>query len=226
MHRPLRGDRTPARLRVSRRRSTPPTGGLLSIDPAMPRGLTFPWRSRSYESVNASCPVVSTQGLHLASIEREGMSRSAGFHPSTPLDDTGVRPALEHAIYATAFLRLRRRNEPDASWRASMSRTAKWRGGPRQMERDVPGGRSAARTASRHLSRIASRRRRAVSLPRRNGTPGVDGSLAERLQRDLARLALRCARIVGASGAQPRALVCRAEYAGRDQRRGAEVVVL
>ena len=39
--------------------SQPPTGGLMSIDP-LTGGLdfSFPWRSRSYESVNASCPVV------------------------------------------------------------------------------------------------------------------------------------------------------------------------
>ena len=39
--------------------SSPPTGGLMSIDPANGRvDFSFPWRSRSYESVNASCPVV------------------------------------------------------------------------------------------------------------------------------------------------------------------------
>ena len=39
--------------------SNPPTGGLLCIDPANGHvDFTVPFRSRSYESVNASCPVV------------------------------------------------------------------------------------------------------------------------------------------------------------------------
>ena len=39
--------------------SRPPTGGLLAIDPATgAKDLRFYWRSKSYESVNASCPVV------------------------------------------------------------------------------------------------------------------------------------------------------------------------
>ena len=39
--------------------SRPPTGGLLSIDPASGKiDFEFPWRSRAFESVNASCPVV------------------------------------------------------------------------------------------------------------------------------------------------------------------------
>ena len=39
--------------------SRPPTGGLLLIDPSNGKlELEFPWRSRKYESVNASCPLV------------------------------------------------------------------------------------------------------------------------------------------------------------------------
>lgn len=39
--------------------SDPPTGGLLCLDPATGAiDFEFPWRSKSYESVNASCPVV------------------------------------------------------------------------------------------------------------------------------------------------------------------------
>jgi len=39
--------------------SDPPTGGLMCVDPANGTvNFSFPWRSRSYESVNASCPVV------------------------------------------------------------------------------------------------------------------------------------------------------------------------
>ncbi|MEE3285816.1 MAG: PQQ-binding-like beta-propeller repeat protein [Planctomycetota bacterium] len=39
--------------------SRPSTGGLMLIDPSNGKlGLEFPWRSRKYESVNASCPLV------------------------------------------------------------------------------------------------------------------------------------------------------------------------
>jgi len=39
--------------------STPPTGGLMLIDPSTGKlEVEFPWRSRKYESVNASCPLV------------------------------------------------------------------------------------------------------------------------------------------------------------------------
>ena len=39
--------------------STPPTGGLMSIDQAIGRvDFSFPWLSRTVESVNASCPVI------------------------------------------------------------------------------------------------------------------------------------------------------------------------
>ena len=41
-------------------RSRPPTGGLLCIDPIDGRiDFRFPWRSTSFESVNAACPVVA-----------------------------------------------------------------------------------------------------------------------------------------------------------------------
>lgn len=39
--------------------SRPPTGGLLAVDPVSGRiTLRFPWRSKSYESVNAATPVI------------------------------------------------------------------------------------------------------------------------------------------------------------------------
>jgi outer membrane protein assembly factor BamB len=53
--------------------STPPAGGLMSIDPAT--GLidfTFPWRSRTFESVNASCPVVFDNKVFISASYRTG----------------------------------------------------------------------------------------------------------------------------------------------------------
>ena len=53
--------------------SAPPTGGLMSIDPATGRvDFTFPWRSRSFESVNASCPVVFDNKVFISASYRRG----------------------------------------------------------------------------------------------------------------------------------------------------------
>lgn len=53
--------------------SRPPTGGLLSINP-LDGGLDFrfPWRSRSFESVNASCPVVTGNRVLVSATYRTG----------------------------------------------------------------------------------------------------------------------------------------------------------
>jgi outer membrane protein assembly factor BamB len=53
--------------------SSPPTGGLMSIDPATGSvDFAFPWRSRSYESVNASCPVVFDNKVFVSASYRTG----------------------------------------------------------------------------------------------------------------------------------------------------------
>ena len=53
--------------------SAPPTGGLMSIDPATGRvDFTFPWRSRGFESVNASCPVVFDNKVFISASYRRG----------------------------------------------------------------------------------------------------------------------------------------------------------
>ena len=53
--------------------SNPPTGGLMSIDPATGKtDFVFPWRSRSYESVNASCPVVFDNKVFISASYRTG----------------------------------------------------------------------------------------------------------------------------------------------------------
>src|SRR5688572_15956783 len=54
----------------------------------------------------------------------------------------------------------------------------------------------------------------------------MDGSDAERLQGNLARVAFRSARIVGAAGAEPRVAVRRAEHQRRRERSRAAAVVL
>ncbi len=53
--------------------SRPPAGGLLSIDPSNGEvDFTFPFRSRTYESVNASCPVVFDNHVFVSASYRTG----------------------------------------------------------------------------------------------------------------------------------------------------------
>ena len=53
--------------------SSPPTGGLMCIDPATGAvDFAFPWRSKTYESVNASCPVVFDNTVFISSSYRTG----------------------------------------------------------------------------------------------------------------------------------------------------------
>jgi outer membrane protein assembly factor BamB len=100
--------------------SEPPTGGLLSIDPANGRvDFSFPWRSRSYESVNAACPVVFGNKVFISASYRAGgalvevqpdfthrvlwTTQEFALHFNTP-------------IYRDGFLYgFDGRNEPDAS---------------------------------------------------------------------------------------------------------------
>jgi len=53
--------------------SRPPSGGLMSIDPSNGRvDFSFPWRSRSYESVNASSPVAFDNKVFISASYRTG----------------------------------------------------------------------------------------------------------------------------------------------------------
>ena len=100
--------------------SSPPTGGLLSLDPL--DGATqfrFPWRSRSYESVNASCPVVVGNkvlvsasyrtGAALLAVESDGSYTQEWENPDFDLH-------WATALYDNGhFYAFSGRNEPDAS---------------------------------------------------------------------------------------------------------------
>jgi outer membrane protein assembly factor BamB len=100
--------------------SDPPTGGLMSINPATGHvDFVFPWRSRSHESVNASCPVVFGNKVFI----------SASYRTGSALVE--VRPNFTHRVrwttqefglhFSTAIYRdgylygFDGRNEPDAS---------------------------------------------------------------------------------------------------------------
>jgi outer membrane protein assembly factor BamB len=100
--------------------SKPPTGGLMSIDPANGRvDFSFPWRGRAYESVNASCPVVFDNKVFVSASYRVGgtlvevqpdftakqlwTTQGFGLHFNTPIYKDGYLYGFDG------------RNEPDAS---------------------------------------------------------------------------------------------------------------
>lgn len=100
--------------------SRPPAGGLMSIDPSNGRvDFSFPWRSRSYESVNASCPVVFDNKVFISASYRAGgalleiqpdfthrvlwTTQEFGLHFNTPIQRDGFLYGFDG------------RNEPDAS---------------------------------------------------------------------------------------------------------------
>jgi outer membrane protein assembly factor BamB len=100
--------------------SDPPTGGLMSMDPANGKvDFSFPWRSRSYESVNASCPVIFDNKVFISASYRTGgalveirpdfthrvvwTTQEFGLHWNTPIYRDGYLYGFDG------------RNEPDAS---------------------------------------------------------------------------------------------------------------
>jgi outer membrane protein assembly factor BamB len=100
--------------------SKPPAGGLMSIDPSNGRvDFAFPWRSRAYESVNASCPVVFDNKVFISASYRAGgalveilpdfthrqlwTTQGFGLHFNTPIYKDGYLYGFDG------------RNEPDAS---------------------------------------------------------------------------------------------------------------
>jgi outer membrane protein assembly factor BamB len=121
--------------------SSPPSGGLMSIDPSNGRlDFSFPWRSRTVESVNASCPVVFDNKVFISASYRTGAALLE------------IRPDFTHkvlwttqefalhfntAIYRDGYLYgFDGRNEPDASLACVDAATGKvvWRETPEWME--------------------------------------------------------------------------------------------
>ena len=128
--------------------SNPPTGGLMSIDPANGRvDFAFPWRSRTYESVNASCPVVFDNKVFVSASYRTGgalveirpdfthrrlwTTQEFGLHFNTPIYKDGYLYGFDG------------RNEPDASLACVDAATGKvvWRETPEWTETIEAGGR-------------------------------------------------------------------------------------
>jgi len=114
--------------------SQPPTGGLLMLDPATGAvDFTFPWRSKSYESVNASCPVIIGNFVFISASYKTGgamleitpdfkhkvawTTPEFGLHFNTPIHKDGFLYGFDG------------RNEPDASLACVDVKTGKvaWR---------------------------------------------------------------------------------------------------
>ncbi len=111
--------------------STPPTGGLLVLDPRTGRlDFRFAWRSRSYESVNASCPVVAKNGVLVSATYRTGAA-FVGLQADGGYRQLWTNPDFDlhwtTAVYSDGyFYGFSGRNEPDAALtcvRASDGRT-------------------------------------------------------------------------------------------------------
>jgi outer membrane protein assembly factor BamB len=122
--------------------SKPPSGGLIVLDPANGNiETTFPWRSRSYESVNASSPVVVGNQVFLSASYRTGSALlnllPNGKHEvgwTTPEFGTHFNTAVHKDGYLYMF---DGRNEPDASLICVELKTGKvmWRA---ELEWDEP----------------------------------------------------------------------------------------
>ncbi|MFN8007889.1 MAG: PQQ-binding-like beta-propeller repeat protein [Terriglobia bacterium] len=127
--------------------SQPPTGGLLVIDPTNGKiEVEFPWRSASYESVNASSPVIFQDQVFISasyktgsallnllsdgSYEKRWTTKEFGFHWNTPIIKDGYLYGFDG------------RNEPDASLVCVELTTGKvlWRETPEWQERIVVNG--------------------------------------------------------------------------------------
>jgi outer membrane protein assembly factor BamB len=121
--------------------SDPPTGGLMSIDPASGRAdFEFPWRSRSYESVNASSPVVYGNRVFVSASYRTGTAAVDVLQDFTYREAWTTRDFGLHfntAIYRNGHLYgFDGRNEPDASLACVNAATGRvvWRETPEWTE--------------------------------------------------------------------------------------------
>jgi outer membrane protein assembly factor BamB len=121
--------------------SDPPSGGLMSIDPATGRvDFSFPWRSRSYESVNASCPVVFDNKVFISASYRTGgalLEVRPDFTHRVVWTTQEFALHFNTAIHKDGYLYgFDGRNEPDASLACVDAASGKvvWRENPEWTE--------------------------------------------------------------------------------------------
>jgi outer membrane protein assembly factor BamB len=117
--------------------SQPPKGGLLSIDPANGAiDFVFPWRSRSFESVNAASPVVIGNQVFVSASYRTGgalLNISPDFKHTVAWTSNEIGTHFNTAIHKDGYLyAFDGRNEPDASLVCIELKTGKvmWRVNP------------------------------------------------------------------------------------------------
>ena len=110
--------------------SQPPTGGLMMIDAETGKlDAEFPWRSRSFESVNASTPLVVANEVLISATYRTGaallrVKPDFSFEKAweSPEFDLHWTTPLEHEGFFYAFAG---RNEPDAVLRCVERKTGR-----------------------------------------------------------------------------------------------------
>lgn len=135
--------------------SRPPTGGLMMLEPLTGRiDLTFPWRSKTYESVNASSPVIVDNlalvsasyetGAALLEIPARGRRQVAWVNPDFDLHFT---TAIHHEGHLYGFTG---RNEADAALTCIELQTGKekWSATPEWKETVVANGKRREITES------------------------------------------------------------------------------
>jgi outer membrane protein assembly factor BamB len=117
--------------------SRPPTGGLVSIDPLNGTlDFAFPWRSTSYESVNAASPVVIGNQVFVSASYKTGgalldLLPTYGYKVAWKSADLSTH--FNTAVYKDGYLYgFDGRNEPDASLVCIEVKTGKlmWRVNP------------------------------------------------------------------------------------------------
>ena len=200
--------------------SSPPAGGLLSIDPDTGKvDFEFPWRSRTYESVNASCPVVFDNKVFISASYRTGgalLDLRPDFTYSVRWTTQDFALHYNTAIHRNGYLYgFDGRNQGDASLACvdAASGTVVWREAPQWTETFEAGGRQRRQIMGTARGSLLAAEGQFLCLGEL-GTPALDGPDAGGVHGGITRMAVRRARVVGAPGSQPRPVVRRAEHAG------------
>ncbi len=129
--------------------SRPPAGGLLVLDPTTGRiDFQHPFRSRTYESVNASCPVVFGNSVFISASYRAGgvcLDIQPDFTPEVRWTTPDFALHYNTAIHRDGYLYgFDGRNMGDASLACVDARTGDvvWREAPQWTENYEQGGRA------------------------------------------------------------------------------------
>ena len=131
--------------------SSPPAGGLLSIDPSNGKlDFEFPFRSRTYESVNASCPVAIGNKVFISASYRTGgalieiledfsyrvlwTTSEFALHYNTPIYKEGFLYGFDGRNMGDASLACLELESGQIVWREAPTWTENFQMGGRQQE--------------------------------------------------------------------------------------------